>query len=169
MLQPVRGCLYEKKLIPLSGISRSSGSWWHRKSFLFSFCVYMIKRAGSLTEILPLRGKILVSRMNRNPYKHFSLPAKINFNRGAHAYDVWIQTIMVSIKSITRHHWTTEQEMEAAATAKETTSNLQRKNFRWNNDMLQHLINSLLENKQLMAYKNLDFDPKSLCNIRNYE
>ena len=36
--------------------------------------------------------------------------------------------------------------MEAAATAKETTSNLKKKNFRWHNDMVQHLINSLLEN-----------------------
>ena len=35
--------------------------------------------------------------------------------------------------------------MEAAATAKETTSNLKRKNFRWDNDMVQRLINSLLE------------------------
>ena len=37
--------------------------------------------------------------------------------------------------------------MKAAATAKETASNLKRTNFRWPNDMVQHLINSLLENK----------------------
>ena len=48
--------------------------------------------------------------------------------------------------------------MEAAATAKETTSNLKRKNSRWDNDMVQHLINSLLENKRLVTYKNLTFD-----------
>ena len=30
--------------------------------------------------------------------------------------------------------------MEATATAKETTSNLKRKNFRWDNDMVQQLI-----------------------------
>ena len=36
--------------------------------------------------------------------------------------------------------------MEAAATAKETTSNFKKKNFRWHNDMVQHLINSLLAN-----------------------
>ena len=29
--------------------------------------------------------------------------------------------------------------MEAAATAKETISNLKRKKFRWDNDMVQHL------------------------------
>ena len=48
--------------------------------------------------------------------------------------------------------------MEAAATAKETTSYLKRKNSRWDNDMVQHLINSLLENKRLMTYENLAFD-----------
>ena len=48
--------------------------------------------------------------------------------------------------------------MEATATAKETTSNLESKNCRWGNDIVQHLINSLLENKWLMAYKNLDYD-----------
>ena len=48
--------------------------------------------------------------------------------------------------------------MKAAATAKETTSNLKRKNFRWHKDMAQHLINSLLENKRLKTYQNLDFD-----------
>ena len=48
--------------------------------------------------------------------------------------------------------------MEAVATAKETTSNLKIKNFRWDNDMVQHLINSLLEFKRLTRYKNLDFD-----------
>ena len=48
--------------------------------------------------------------------------------------------------------------MKAAATAKETTSNLKRKNFRWHNDMAQHLFNSLLEDKRLTTYQNLDFD-----------
>ena len=48
--------------------------------------------------------------------------------------------------------------MEAAATAKETTSNLKRKNFRQDNDMVQYLINSLLDYKRLMTYKNLDYD-----------
>ena len=48
--------------------------------------------------------------------------------------------------------------MEAAATAKKTTSNLKRKNFRWDNDMVQYLINSLLECKRLMTYKDLGFD-----------
>ena len=46
--------------------------------------------------------------------------------------------------------------MKAAATAKETTSNLKRKNFRWDNDIVQYLINFLLKNKQIMTYKNLD-------------
>ena len=64
----------------------------------------MIKRAGSLTEISPLKGKISVSEMNRNPYIHFSPPAEVNLNRGAHAYDIRIQTIMASVKSVTRHH-----------------------------------------------------------------
>ena len=83
-------------------------------------CVYMIKRAGSLTEITPLKGEIPVSGMNRNPYKHFSPPNDVNFNRGPHAYGIQIQTIMASVKSITRHHWTNEWAMEAAATAKKT-------------------------------------------------
>ena len=48
--------------------------------------------------------------------------------------------------------------MEAAATAKETTSHLKRKNFRQDNDMVQYLINSLLDYKRLMTYKNLDYD-----------
>ena len=99
----VRECLYEKKLVPLSGISRSPRSRWYGKSFLFSLCVNMIKRAGSLTEISPLKGEISVSGMNRNPYKHFSPPTKVNFNRGVHAYDIQIQTIMAFVKSITRH------------------------------------------------------------------
>ena len=98
-----------------------------------------------------------ISGMNRNPYKHFIPPAGVNFDRGAHAYDVRIQTIMVSVKSITRHYWTTEWEIEAATTAKETTSNLKRKNFRWDNVMVQHLINSLLENNRLMTYKKFRF------------
>ena len=50
------------------------------------------------------------------------------------------------------------EEMEAATTANDTTSNLRRNNFRWNNYMVHHLINSLLEYKRLMMYKNLDFD-----------
>ena len=37
------------------------------KSFLFSLCVYMLKRAGSLTEIPPFKGEISLSGMNRNP------------------------------------------------------------------------------------------------------
>ena len=64
----------------------------------------MSKRAGSLTEISPLKGEISVSGMNRNPYKHFSTPAEVNFDRGAHAYDIRIQTIMASVKSAIRHH-----------------------------------------------------------------
>ena len=48
--------------------------------------------------------------------------------------------------------------MKAAATAKETTSNLKRTNFRRHNDMVQHLINSLLDNKWLTTYQNLEFD-----------
>ena len=48
--------------------------------------------------------------------------------------------------------------MKDAARAKETTSNLKRTNFRWHNDMVQHLINSLLDNKWLTTYQNLDFD-----------
>ena len=48
--------------------------------------------------------------------------------------------------------------MEAAATAKGTTSNLKRKKFRWDDDIVQHLINSLLEYRRLMTYKNLAFD-----------
>ena len=44
--------------------------------------------------------------------------------------------------------------MKAAATAKEITSDLKRKNFRSHNDMVQHLINSLLENKRLTTYQN---------------
>ena len=47
--------------------------------------------------------------------------------------------------------------MEVAVTAKETTSNLKRKNFRWDN-AVEHLINSLLGNKRFITYKNLDFD-----------
>ena len=43
--------------------------------------------------------------------------------------------------------------MEAAAKGKETTSNLKIKNFRCGNDMVQHLIDSLLENKRLMTCK----------------
>ena len=74
------------------------------KIFLIFTCVYMIKCAGSLTEISPLKTEISVSGMNRNPYKHFSPPAEVNFNRGAYAYDVRIQTIMASLKSITHHH-----------------------------------------------------------------
>ena len=31
--------------------------------------------------------------------------------------------------------------MEATATAKEITRNLQRKNFKWDSDMVQHSIN----------------------------
>ena len=42
--------------------------------------------------------------------------------------------------------------MEAAATAKETTSYLKRKNFRWDNEMVHYLINSLLEYKRLTTY-----------------
>ena len=42
--------------------------------------------------------------------------------------------------------------MEAGATAKETTSNLKGKNFRWDNDLVQHKINSLLEYKRLLTY-----------------
>ena len=94
-----RSCLYEKKHVLLSGISLS-----HGKSFLFSLCVYMTKRTGLLTEISPLKGNISVSGMNRNPYKHFSQPAEVNFNRGAHAHNVRIQTTMTSVKSITRHN-----------------------------------------------------------------
>ena len=104
---PFRGCLFEKKLVPLSVISRSPGFRWYGKSFLFSLCVYMIKRADSLIDISPLKGEILVSRMNRNLYKHFSSSAEVNVNWGAHAYDIPIQT-MTSVKSITRHHWTNE-------------------------------------------------------------
>ena len=74
-----------KKLVPLSGISRSPGSRLHGKSFLFTLFVYMIKCAGSLTETSPLKGEISVSGMNRNPYKHFSPPAEVKFNRGAHS------------------------------------------------------------------------------------
>ena len=48
--------------------------------------------------------------------------------------------------------------MGASSTAKETTSNLKRKNFGWNNDMIQYLINSLLEYKRFMACNNLNFD-----------
>ena len=59
--------------------------------------------------------------------------------------------------------------MEAAATAKETTSYLKRENSRWDNDMVQHLINSLLENKRLMTYKNLAFDTDKPCNLRSFE
>ena len=33
--------------------------------------------------------------------------------------------------------------MEAVATAEETITNLKIKNSRWDNDMIQHLINSL--------------------------
>ena len=42
--------------------------------------------------------------------------------------------------------------MEAAAIAKETASNLKRKKFRWDNDLVQHLINSLLEYKRPTTY-----------------
>ena len=59
--------------------------------------------------------------------------------------------------------------MEAAATAKETTSNLKIKNFRCDNDMVQHLIDSLLENKRLMTCKIQISIQTSLCNIKNYE
>ena len=45
----------------------------------------------------------------------------------------------------------------------ETTSNLKRKNIRWYNDMVQHLINSLLEYKRLMTYKDLDFNANKPC------
>ena len=61
----------------------------------------MIKRAGSLTELSPLKGEISVNGMNRNPYNQFSPPTEVNFNRGAHAYDIRVQTIMASVKSIT--------------------------------------------------------------------
>ena len=47
---------------------------------------------------------------------------------------------------------TNEQAIEAVATAKETTSNLKRENFRSDNAMVQHLINSSLEYKRLMTY-----------------
>ena len=64
----------------------------------------MIKRAGSLTEISHLKFEISVGGMNRNPYKHFSQPTEVNFDKGAHVYDVRIQTIMASVKSIIRLH-----------------------------------------------------------------
>ena len=57
-----------------------------------------------------------------------------------------------------KHFSPPAEEMEAATTAKDTTSNLRRNNFRWNNYMVHHLINSLLEYKRLTMYKNLDFD-----------
>ena len=55
-------------------------------------------------DLASLNDEISVSGMNRNPYKHFNLPTELNFNRGAHGYDIRIQTIMTSVKSITRHH-----------------------------------------------------------------
>ena len=59
----------------------------------------MIKRAGS-------QRRDLGKRDEENPYKHVSLPAEVKFNRGAHAYDVRIQTIVEYVKSIRRHYST---------------------------------------------------------------
>ena len=51
--------------------------------------------------------------------------------------------------------------MEAAGTAEETASNLKRKNFRQDNDIVQHLINSLLQWKPLTTYSL-----KQLCKLQ---
>ena len=77
----VRGCLYEKKLFQLRRISHWLGSRWYGKSLLFSLGVYLIKRVGS-------QRRDLGKWDEQNPYNHFSQPAEIKFNRGAHAYDV---------------------------------------------------------------------------------
>ena len=85
-----RGCLYEKKLVPLSGLAHwDLGDMENLSYFYFAFS---------------LKGEISVRGMKRNPYKHFSPNAEVNFNRGAHTYDLRIQTIIASVKSLTRHH-----------------------------------------------------------------
>ena len=41
--QRIRQCLYEKQFGSLGGIFHSPGSRWYGKSFLFSFCFYIVK------------------------------------------------------------------------------------------------------------------------------
>ena len=107
-----RGCIYWKKVVPLSGISHSPGSRKIWKIFLiFSLCLYdqmgwfAYRDLGSQRRDLDKRDK---QNKHLYPYKHSSSPANVNFNRGVHAYDIRIQTIMPSVNPITRHHWTIE-------------------------------------------------------------
>ena len=49
--------LYREQLGSLRGVSHSLRCCWYVKSFLFLFCVYMIKGGGTLTQVLPFEAK----------------------------------------------------------------------------------------------------------------
>ena len=63
------GMLYEKQLGLLRGISDSPRCCWCVKSFLFSFCVYMIKADDTLTKIQFTQPGETVMRMLMHQFK----------------------------------------------------------------------------------------------------
>ena len=64
-----KGMLYEKRVNLLRGISHSPRFWWCVKSFLFSFCVYLIKADDTLTEIQFNQPGETVMRMLMHQFK----------------------------------------------------------------------------------------------------
>ena len=63
------GMLYEKQLGLLRGISDSPRCCWCVKSFLFSFCVYMIKADDTLTDIQFSQPSEMVMRILMHQFK----------------------------------------------------------------------------------------------------
>ena len=61
--------LYEKQLGLLRGISHSARCCWRVKSFLFSFCFYMIKSDDTLIDIQFRQPGETVMRMLMHPFK----------------------------------------------------------------------------------------------------
>ena len=112
----------------------------------------MDKRAGPLGEISLDRGEISRGGMKILPYKHLQagwpLAGTIIF-RTAHAFCSGRVCKMA------------DKIIEASTEVKRMNINAkkpQRKNFRWETDMIEHLIDCLLDYKSLMTFKNLDFD-----------
>jgi hypothetical protein len=99
------------------------------------------KRAGPVAEISLERGEISLTGMENSPYKHSQAGQpgwRDDIFNSVHASNPCVHVKMAELHKV---------EKKA-----------QRKNFRWETDMIEHLIDCLLDYKSSMMYKNLDFD-----------
>ena len=114
----------------------------------------MDKRAGPVAEISLERGEISLTGMENSPYKHSQAGQpgwRDDIFNSVHASNPCVHVKMAELHKI-------RERSTGGKKANKVEKKAQRKNFRWETDMIEHLIDCLLDYKSSMMYKNLDFD-----------